>query len=60
MKNGALVLRHELGHSITEIGEAYCGGYFGVDAATSPETVGWSVGSPIRLLQERRPERNIW
>ena len=45
MKNGALVLRHELGHSIIEIGEEYDGGadggYFGVDAATSPGTVGW-------------------
>ena len=45
MKNGALVLRHELGHSIIEIGEEYDGGvdggYFGVDAATSPETIGW-------------------
>jgi len=46
VKNGALVLRHELGHSIIEIGEEYDGGvdggYFGVDAATSPETIGWS------------------
>lgn len=45
MKNGALVLRHELGHSIIGIGEEYDGGvdegYFGVNAATSPETVGW-------------------
>lgn len=45
MKNGALVLRHELGHSMIEIGEEYDGGvdggYFGVDAATSPETIGW-------------------
>ena len=39
------MLRHELGHSIIEIGEEYDGGvdggYFGVDAATSPETIGW-------------------
>ncbi|KAF9651658.1 hypothetical protein BDM02DRAFT_3154243 [Thelephora ganbajun] len=45
VKNGALVLRHELGHSIIEIGEEYDGGvdggYFGVDAANSPETIGW-------------------
>jgi len=45
VKNGALVLRHELGHSIVEIGEEYDGGvdggYFGVDAATLPETIGW-------------------
>ncbi|TDL28252.1 hypothetical protein BD410DRAFT_782226 [Rickenella mellea] len=35
--NGALVLRHELGHSIIEVGEEYDGGfaYFGVNAATN-------------------------
>ena len=33
--NGPLVLRHELGHSIIEVGEEYDGGfaYFGVNAA---------------------------
>lgn len=60
MKNGALVLRHELGRSIIEIGEGYDGGYFGVDAAASPETIGWGVDSPIRLLQERHQEWNVW
>ncbi|KAI0351405.1 hypothetical protein OH77DRAFT_1429702 [Trametes cingulata] len=35
LANGALVLRHELGHSIIEVGEEYDGGfaYFGVNAA---------------------------
>ncbi|CDO72166.1 hypothetical protein BN946_scf184970.g18 [Trametes cinnabarina] len=33
--NGALVLRHELGHSVIDVGEEYDGGfaYFGVNAA---------------------------
>ena len=36
--NGPLVLRHELGHSIIEVGEEYDGGfaYFGVNAAHDP------------------------
>ncbi|KAI8986267.1 IgA peptidase M64-domain-containing protein [Trametes punicea] len=35
LANGALVLRHELGHSIIDVGEEYDGGfaYFGVNAA---------------------------
>ncbi|KAI0373796.1 hypothetical protein BV20DRAFT_962379 [Pilatotrama ljubarskyi] len=35
LANGVLVLRHELGHSIIEVGEEYDGGfaYFGVNAA---------------------------
>ncbi|KAI9064597.1 hypothetical protein FKP32DRAFT_1591227 [Trametes sanguinea] len=35
LANGALVLRHELGHSVIEVGEEYDGGfaYFGVNAA---------------------------
>ncbi|KAH8085940.1 IgA peptidase M64-domain-containing protein [Cristinia sonorae] len=34
LANGALVLRHELGHSVIEVGEEYDGGfaYFGVNA----------------------------
>jgi hypothetical protein len=36
--NGPLVLRHELGHSIIDVGEEYDGGfaYFGVNAAHDP------------------------
>ncbi|KAL1946047.1 hypothetical protein VTO73DRAFT_15174 [Trametes versicolor] len=35
LANGALVLRHELGHSVIDVGEEYDGGfaYFGVNAA---------------------------
>lgn len=42
--NGALVLRHELGHSIIDVGEEYDGGfaYFGVNAAHNlREEVPW-------------------
>jgi hypothetical protein len=43
--NGPLVLRHELGHSIIDVGEEYDGGeydgYFGVNAAPEPEAVTW-------------------
>lgn len=45
LANGALVLRHELGHSIIEIGEEYDGGYayFGVNAANTLSTpIPWS------------------
>lgn len=65
MKNGALVLRHELGHSIMEIGEEYDGGddggYFGVDAATSPETIGWRrwLTNPPPLGKTPRVERMV-
>ncbi|KAI0671117.1 IgA peptidase M64-domain-containing protein [Trametes maxima] len=42
LANGALVLRHELGHSIIEVGEEYDGGfaYFGVNAAHNDSTTG--------------------
>jgi len=43
--NGPLVLRHELGHSVIEVGEEYDGGfaYFGVNAAHDPtEVVPWA------------------
>ncbi|OBZ71631.1 hypothetical protein A0H81_08541 [Grifola frondosa] len=45
LANGALVLRHELGHSIINVGEEYDGGfaYFGVNAAHKPsEPVPWA------------------
>jgi hypothetical protein len=46
LANGALVLRHELGHSIIDIGEEYDGmsapGYFGVNAARTPAALGWA------------------
>ncbi|ETW82139.1 hypothetical protein HETIRDRAFT_61336 [Heterobasidion irregulare TC 32-1] len=43
--NGALILRHELGHSIIEVGEEYDGGfaYFGVNAAhNASEAIPWA------------------
>ncbi|KIK98977.1 hypothetical protein PAXRUDRAFT_823257 [Paxillus rubicundulus Ve08.2h10] len=44
LANGALVLRHEIGHSIIEVGEEYDGGfaYFGVNANHDPSNVTWS------------------
>lgn len=42
--NGALVLRHELGHSIIGVGEEYDGGfaYYGCNAAQEPAEIGWT------------------
>ncbi|KAI1203617.1 IgA peptidase M64-domain-containing protein [Nemania serpens] len=42
--NGPAVLRHELGHSIIDVGEEYEGGYtyFGVNSAKSPKSVPWT------------------
>ncbi|KZT53961.1 hypothetical protein CALCODRAFT_500513 [Calocera cornea HHB12733] len=41
--NGPLVLRHELGHSIIDVGEEYDGGgYFGVNAEPSVAQLGWA------------------
>jgi len=44
LANGALVLRHEIGHSIIDIGEEYDGGYayYGVNAVNNPSAVTWS------------------
>ncbi|KAI1276428.1 IgA peptidase M64-domain-containing protein [Xylaria sp. FL0933] len=41
--NGPAVLRHELGHSIIDVGEEYEGGYayFGVNSAQSTRSVPW-------------------
>jgi hypothetical protein len=48
MANGALVLRHELGHSIIDVGEEYDGGfaYFGVNAAQNISSLPWSHWLP--------------
>ncbi|KZP26330.1 hypothetical protein FIBSPDRAFT_732610 [Athelia psychrophila] len=42
--NGALVLRHELGHSMIDVGEEYDGGfaYFGVNAAGNASSLPWA------------------
>ncbi|KAG2131805.1 IgA peptidase M64-domain-containing protein [Suillus clintonianus] len=44
LANGALVLRHEIGHSIIDVGEEYDGGYayFGVNAAHNLSAVTWT------------------
>ncbi|PCH40428.1 hypothetical protein WOLCODRAFT_150474 [Wolfiporia cocos MD-104 SS10] len=52
LANGALVLRHELGHSMIYVGEEYDGGpgYFGVNAAHSVDEpipwAHWFTGAP--------------
>ena len=67
--NGPLVLRHELGHSIIDVGEEYDGGfaYFGVNAAEDlSERLPWehwlTNPSPIPdepRKQTRRIERSV-
>ncbi|KAF8583338.1 hypothetical protein K439DRAFT_1653512 [Ramaria rubella] len=62
--NGALVLRHELGHSIIGVGEEYDGGYgyFGVNAEHNVSRgVKWShwLSSPTSSEQGPREERSI-
>ncbi|KIJ62676.1 hypothetical protein HYDPIDRAFT_30269 [Hydnomerulius pinastri MD-312] len=44
LANGALVLRHEVGHSVIDVGEEYDGGfaYFGVNAIHDHNNVTWS------------------
>lgn len=44
LANGALVLRHEIGHSIINVGEEYDGGfaYFGVNAVHNLSAVTWT------------------
>lgn len=44
LANGALVLRHEIGHSIIDVGEEYDGGfaYYGVNAIHDTQNVTWS------------------
>ncbi|KAG9315682.1 IgA peptidase M64-domain-containing protein [Chiua virens] len=44
LANGALVLRHEIGHSIIDVGEEYDGGfaYFGVNSIHDVQEVTWA------------------
>ncbi|KIY52404.1 hypothetical protein FISHEDRAFT_63788 [Fistulina hepatica ATCC 64428] len=58
--NGALILRHELGHSIIPVGEEYDGGYayFGVNTANSSRHVGWKHWL-TDLVDEPRVERSV-
>jgi hypothetical protein len=63
--NGALVLRHELGHSIIGVGEEYDGGfaYFGPNSAANPQRLPWThwltstpnVSSPPRIERSIMP-----
>jgi hypothetical protein len=41
--SGTIVLRHELGHNLVEVGEEYDGGsvYSGVNSAPSLQSIGW-------------------
>ncbi|EIW81109.1 hypothetical protein CONPUDRAFT_124060 [Coniophora puteana RWD-64-598 SS2] len=61
--NGPLVLRHELGHSIIDVGEEYDGGYayFGVNAAPSTPSIGWShwLSDPDAANGPVRAERSV-
>lgn len=66
--NGPLVLRHELGHSIIDVGEEYDGGfaYFGVNAAHDPSKPipweHWLSKPPTALASENlkpRVERSV-
>jgi hypothetical protein len=57
--NGPLVLRHELGHSILDVGEEYDGGwgYFGHNAAHDPKNISWSqwLSDPTRKTEDGTP-----
>lgn len=63
LANGPLVLRHELGHSIIEVGEEYDGGfaYFGPNAAeVADEPLPWAhwLTKP-EANGTARPERSV-
>ena len=57
--NGPLVLRHELGHSILDVGEEYDGGfaYFGRNAAHSRSELPWKqwLSDPLRMDESGNP-----
>ncbi|KAH9011023.1 IgA peptidase M64-domain-containing protein [Lactarius pseudohatsudake] len=64
--NGALVLRHELGHSIIGVGEEYDGGfaYFGPNSAHDAQRLPWAhwlstVPNGSSSPRTRRIERSI-
>ena len=63
LANGALVLRHELGHSIIDVGEEYDGGfaYFGVNAAHNTSSLPWSHWLSHPVLEDAAPrvERSV-
>ncbi|KAF8882039.1 IgA peptidase M64-domain-containing protein [Gymnopilus junonius] len=57
--NGPLVLRHELGHSILDVGEEYDGGYayFGRNAAHDRTDIAWKqwLSDPLRIDEHGNP-----
>ncbi|CAA7265508.1 unnamed protein product [Cyclocybe aegerita] len=63
--NGPLVLRHELGHSILDVGEEYDGGqaYFGRNSARDPANIPWTqwLSDPSRANPDGTPriERSV-
>ncbi|KAH0832139.1 IgA peptidase M64-domain-containing protein [Lanmaoa asiatica] len=59
LANGVLVLRHEIGHSIIEVGEEYDGGfaYFGVNAIHDPQDMTWGHWSTHK--DHSRVERSV-
>ncbi|KAJ3515781.1 hypothetical protein NLJ89_g1540 [Agrocybe chaxingu] len=63
--NGPLVLRHELGHSILDVGEEYDGGqaYFGRNSARNPADIPWTqwLSDPSRMNPDGTPriERSV-
>ncbi|THH02653.1 hypothetical protein EW026_g255 [Hermanssonia centrifuga] len=62
LANGALVLRHELGHSIIDVGEEYDGGYayFGVNALRNHSApVSWAHWLTNTSSHHTRPERSV-
>ncbi|EPQ54790.1 hypothetical protein GLOTRDRAFT_139285 [Gloeophyllum trabeum ATCC 11539] len=62
LANGALVLRHELGHSIIDVGEEYDGGYayFGVNAVQDLSSdLPWKQWLSEPLSDSPRVERSV-
>jgi hypothetical protein len=62
--NGPLILRHELGHSIINVGEEYDGGYayFGVNAFSDiSQPVPWAhwLSEPTAEDESTRVERSV-
>jgi len=60
LANGALVLRHELGHSVIDVGEEYDGGYayFGVNAAHGLDA-SWKQWLSEPFTDPPRVERSV-
>lgn len=59
--NGPAVLRHELGHSIIDVGEEYEGAntYFGVNTAKTPQAASWKHWYSKPAVQPRIERTNM-